>query len=86
MKRRGAFGAAWLTGCHLFDVWDCGDASIERERIEMDNERIEQRLKLHIENLIRAAQKIDEADLRGAKAILIREVARICHDSALQRL
>jgi hypothetical protein len=36
--------------------------------------------------LIRAAQKIDEADLRGAKAILIREVARICHDSALQRL
>jgi len=23
MKRRGASGAAWLTGCRLFDVWDC---------------------------------------------------------------
>ncbi len=51
----------------------------------MDNDRIEQRLKLHIENLIRAAQKNDDGDLRGAKAILLREVARICHDSTLNR-
>ena len=51
----------------------------------MTKERIEQRLKLHIDNLVRAAQKNDESDLRGAKAILIREVAAICYDSALNR-
>lgn len=51
----------------------------------MTNERIEQRLKLHIANVALAAVGKREGDLREAKDALIREVARICHDAALNR-
>lgn len=49
----------------------------------MTNERIEQRLKLHIANVALAAVGRKAGDLREAKDALIREVARICHDAVL---
>ena len=51
----------------------------------MTNERIEQRLKLHIANVALAAIGKKEGDLREAKDALIQEVAKICYDAALNR-
>lgn len=52
----------------------------------MTNERIEQRLRMYIANVALAAVGRKEGDLREAKDALVREVARICHDAALQRI
>jgi hypothetical protein len=47
----------------------------------MTDERIEKRLQLHIMNLCLAATAGKEGDLREAKGMLVREVARIVHDA-----
>lgn len=48
----------------------------------MTDEKIEQRLRLHIANVVLAAVGKKEGDLREAKDALLREVARIAFDAS----